>query len=470
MSYSTKTICFIAAFFFMLIGSCPLFAGQVVDGPIARKHLQYTVQDILYREDFDKLEKMAKELRATKAMIPDGVWMLEFYYDAFSAPRQKTLEGWMQLIARIEKWRQKYPQSITARVAAATAWSNYGWHARGGGFSNTVTEEGWQLFKERIQKAYNLLDVKIAHPEDDCPERHSIILSIANVQGWSRPNFEAYFQDAVKFEPTYSSFFQRKANYLTPKWNGEEGEWQEFAKNAYKLSPEKEGKTIYMRIIRSFWPSNDFNSFAQPGISWPLMKQGFLDVERNYPGSPWNLNNFCKFACIAGDRETARALFKRIGERPYVEAWVGERPYVKEWDGRKEFEKWREWASVVGPRDQLTLEKLIRTGETEEFHQALQLANEGDQRAQFDVGVHYLQADAGSRDYREAAKWLKKAAAQGLPVAQSKLGMLYAAGTGVKLDVKEAFRLNLRPPERAIMKENCFWQRRIFPERECQKM
>ena len=119
-----------------------------------------------------------------------------------------------------------------------------------------------------------------------------------------------------------------------PRWNGEEGEWQQFAKDAISLTPKSEGKSIYMRIVGSFLLDPSKATLNDSRISWPLLKQGYIDVEQNYPGSRWNLNNFCKYACIVGDKETAKGLFKRIGNDPYIAAWVS----------KAEFDKWRLWA------------------------------------------------------------------------------------------------------------------------------
>jgi hypothetical protein len=123
---------------------------------------------------------------------------------------------------------------------------------------------------------------------------------------------------------------------LLPRWHGEEGEWQKFANEAVKLTPKSEGMGIYTRILMMAWSVNEFKEFREPDISWKKMKQGFLDIKRQYPNSPSNLNYFCMFACIAGDKETAKQLFKRISDEPYVEVWKG----------RANFTKWQQWAGV----------------------------------------------------------------------------------------------------------------------------
>ncbi|MFA4829922.1 MAG: tetratricopeptide repeat protein [Thermodesulfovibrionales bacterium] len=414
----------------LIIGSRMSLAATVVDGKIARDHLKRTVHALLYQEKYDVLEKMAKEFRQTKARFPEGAWKLSFFYKAFNSPQKSTSEGWKQHIKKLAKWMDKYPDSITARVASASAWMYFGWDARGKGNANTVSGEGWTLLAERMKKSYVLLESPPVRQSDDCPERYLLFLLIANVEGWNEQKYESLFNKAIAFEPAYYDYYLNKAGHLMPRWHGSVGDWQKFADQAVKLTPKAEGISIYTRIVWSMWLEKEFSSFNASGISWAKMKQGFIDIERNYPDSPWNLNSFCMFACLAGDKETAIRLFKRIGNKPYVEVW----------NGRGEYERWREWAGVVVPRDKATLTEIYRHGETEDFNQMLELAKQGDPDAQYKVGINYNQDERVARDYKEAAKWFRKAAEQEFAAAQSALGVLYANGNGVKQDYKEAVK------------------------------
>lgn len=281
-----------------------------------------------------------------------------------------------------------------------------------------MTEEGWRLLKERGQKALSFLEKKPARREDDCPGRYGALLVIA-LGGGRGEKFNAIFDEAVAREPAYFSYYQLKATYLLTKWHGESGDWQKFAKDAIALTPPKEGKSIYVRILQSLWETKDFRSFDEPGISWSVMKQGFIDLERNYPNSPWNLNTFCKFACIAGDKETARELFRRIGDRPYIEAW----------GGFSEFIKWREWAELGGKKDHKA--KPLFPAGTEDVRQTLQLANKGDAEAQHNLGLYYERGEQVTQNYAEAAKWFRKAADQEHSEAMMSLGRQYENGFGV---------------------------------------
>ena len=66
------------------------------------------------------------------------------------------------------------------------------------------------------------------------------------------------------------------------------------------------------------------------------------------------------------------------------------------------------------------------------------LAEQGDARAQFDLGLLYENGDGVPRDYAKAHQWYEKSAAQGGAKAQFYLGMQCAFGEGVPLDLVQA--------------------------------
>ena len=67
-------------------------------------------------------------------------------------------------------------------------------------------------------------------------------------------------------------------------------------------------------------------------------------------------------------------------------------------------------------------------------------AEQGDDLAQYNMGVMYAKGEGVPQDYKEAAKWYRLSAEQGFAQAQSNLGSMYAAGEGVPQDYKEAVR------------------------------
>src|SRR3546814_7749698 len=74
------------------------------------------------------------------------------------------------------------------------------------------------------------------------------------------------------------------------------------------------------------------------------------------------------------------------------------------------------------------------------FRSTRRAAEQGEARAQSNLGLFYMKGEGVSRDPAEAARWWRAAADQGLSQAQFNLGVLYEQGEGVAVDYAEAAR------------------------------
>ena len=66
------------------------------------------------------------------------------------------------------------------------------------------------------------------------------------------------------------------------------------------------------------------------------------------------------------------------------------------------------------------------------------LAEQGNAKAQYNLGVMYHNGEGVQQDHAEAAKWYRKAAEQGIADAHYNLGVMYHEGDGVTQDHAEA--------------------------------
>jgi hypothetical protein len=235
----------VVIFLFLIV--CPhVYAEEVIlDGKIAKDYLRRDIKTLLYQEKYETLEKIAADLRRTKARFPDGIWKLRYFYLAFESPTEKNEEGWKHHLNKLSQWMERYPNSVTARVATGYGWLKYGTYARGTNYASTVSERRWQLLKERLDKAYELAIIPPGKSSEDCPERYLLLLKIALYQGIDDTQYEELFKKAIALEPGYYDYYIRKTMRLLPRWHGSEGDWKKFAEEAVKLTPEIEGMSIY---------------------------------------------------------------------------------------------------------------------------------------------------------------------------------------------------------------------------------
>jgi len=88
------------------------------------------------------------------------------------------------------------------------------------------------------------------------------------------------------------------------------------------------------------------------------------------------------------------------------------------------------------------------------------LANEGNVKAQYQLGVFYSDGCVGIdkticvQDYGLAAKWFKAAADQGDAQSQEELGGLYRLGLGVRKSCEEAIRLTTLAARQGLARAN----------------
>ena len=294
------------------------------DGPVFRKQMRATLADLFKAEDFATLERVSAEWSTGKERFLDGNWKIARFYGAIAEMAMPFPERFK----RLETWQAAFPDSIAPRLLHAEAMVNYAWDARGNGPSSTVTEEGWKLFRERLATARMELAALNAR-RTECPEWFAIMQTVALGQQWSREEYEALFDEAVGYEPEYLIYYERKINFLQPKWYGKEGEWVEFVNSLPERFPDGVGQELYARIAWSGLDDADYRLresggryFPDMGLKWEPMKTGFERIRARFPKSNRMLNAYAIFAGKASDWETCNRLMLEIGDQFDMDLWV----------------------------------------------------------------------------------------------------------------------------------------------------
>lgn len=301
----------------------------------ARRASRDHSDDLLLLEErkFDALEENAARLRSEKTRYVDGDWVLPAWYSALGAKSDWPENRILRRLEALEAWRLRRPDSPTPLILLGHAWTSYAWSARGDGWASEVSDRGWTLFSERLKRAEEFYE-RAESMTARCPELHRGQMILATAQGRSRVEIDALFAKAVSREPLYDEYYFQMATYLLPRWHGAEGEWIVFARDASDSLRDRIGQEMYPRIIQRIWGNarEDVNFRVAPA-SWPRMRRGLLDLVDRNGDSNWALNIFAWYACRAGDKETARAVFARI-----------DRPDLDVWDAIEIFENWKRWA------------------------------------------------------------------------------------------------------------------------------
>jgi WD40 repeat protein len=305
------------------------------------------------RYTWDELEAELAKLRAERKSRPAAQGDLEDWYDRLASIEFTASQDLAQHCQKLAEWHKQHPDSATALVALAKAHIAWAWEARGSGFAATVTEEGWQLFAERIAKARDLLEqAQKLGPRDG--ELYASLITVGMAEGWPLEEAWDVLAEGRALDPTYYGMYVKMAVNLLPRWHGEEGDSERLAEQTTKWLPGDDGLEAYFRIAAAI------DCFDRGLVLWgeyrpeKLAAAARVAVERN-PTSSYYVNYAALFAWYGNDVTTARKAGALIGGNPDLRAWAVEQRYTnfQRWcavERRPTGEKYRWHGSLNGIR------------------------------------------------------------------------------------------------------------------------
>ncbi len=298
-------------------------APAAADELVAREQIMSEVAQLFRSEQFAALEVMAYSYRANKSRTSSGIWKLEIFYRGLSRVfdwNNSAEDYWAECERLSDAWLAAYPKSPTAQLARVALLTNRAWATRGTGYANTVKSEDWAPFFAIVDEAHDYL-VKTKTTASSDPHWYTSMAEVATFQGWPAEDFAALIDEALDREPFYYNTYFMALNRYLPKWGGSAEAVERFAREAMERTSAVDGRGMYARIYwNAAYSHYKDNLFAGSDVDWAEMKRGFDDVLARYPDS-WNLNQYGRFACMAGDSAKILELIDRIGEQQIEEAW-----------------------------------------------------------------------------------------------------------------------------------------------------
>lgn len=295
------------------------------------------IRALMAKEDFAQLEKLQQQNRADRGRLIGGIWKSEDLYDAISepsAPGPENDAAFELQISRAKKWVAAYPQSATARLALAKLYIEYGYHARGTGYANTVSDSQWDKFHNRLAQGKAVL-LEAATLKTKDPAWYMDMLFVALDEGWDKARTRELFDQATAFEPDYYHFYRQYANYLSPQWYGEAGDIRALAEEVSSKLPEPHGSILYFYTVSILTCYCQEAMQALPQVSYAKAKQGYDNITRLFGASNLVANRFAFVAATFRDQSGAHAAFAAINK---MEPGV--------WYTEQIFNGAREWANA----------------------------------------------------------------------------------------------------------------------------
>lgn len=279
---------------------------------------------LLWAEKFDELDQIAHRLRTEKSEFTNGNCQLNHFYYSLGerwSGYTPSKEEW--LFGVLQEWIEEKPESITPRIVMARAYVNFAWHARGGDWARDVPEYAWDIFREKLQKAWEVMTEADKLQEKD-PELYRMFLRAGMGLGRDDEEMNELFDKGVGVGKWYYPLYTQRAVALLPRWGGRAGELQAFASRSAESIGGSDGELLYTRIVANIvtmFHNLGPDRFIELGFSYPRAKQGHIDMLEKYPDAKYYLNTYCLLASIYQDKETARELFERIGDDWDEDVW-----------------------------------------------------------------------------------------------------------------------------------------------------
>jgi hypothetical protein len=307
-------------------------ASGSVDGTDEEAEYKDQIMMELVRKNYDALDKAAREDRSPAARFGGGSWRVWGYYAGLDTPPlgdNATDDDWKVQIDGLKAWVAARPESGAARIALAGAYDNFGQKARGSGYAKSVSDEGWKRYDERIALAASTLE-DAAKLKEKSAYWYSLMFDVALAQGWTKSQAKELVDEAIAFEPSYYHVYRQYANFLLPKWYGDDGDAQAFAEQISSQLGGQQGKFVYFEIASTIvcGCNSDDASLIQT-LSWPKIKDGYATLGQLYGYSNLKRNRFAYMAVLEGDKPAAHAALAAIGDNWDQSVWPSKLDFLK---------------------------------------------------------------------------------------------------------------------------------------------
>ena len=209
---------------------------------------------------------------------------------------------------------------------------SYAWDARGRGLAHTVTDDGWQLFGQRIAVARTALEQAFKlDPANGHAAALMLLVEKADDAG-GRPAMEAWFDRAMEADPDNYSACWYKLEYLEPKWHGaaDGSDMLEFGREL--AGAARPGSRLPLILVEAHWRLSGYYAFAVnrsggPGRppragyfedndqAWEDIASVYEPLLERIPQSRYHRTRYAAIATWCGQREAADQSFKELGDQ-----------------------------------------------------------------------------------------------------------------------------------------------------------
>jgi hypothetical protein len=214
-----------------------------------------------------------------------------------------------------------WPNESISWLLKGEAYNIVAANARGSGYANTVTEEGWKGFSENLAVAENSL--KRAWELNPKDARIAVtMIWIVNDQGQSRDQMELWFNRAMENNTNDYEACQAKLNYIEPKWHGSTEAMLEFGREC--VTNQAWGGNIplilldaHKSIQRQYVDDSEKSDYWKQPEVWADVKMAFdRFFELNPKSTGWH-HDYALYAYKSEQWDKLNELIPKLGPINY---------------------------------------------------------------------------------------------------------------------------------------------------------
>ena len=210
-----------------------------------------------------------------------------------------------------------WPDESTSWLLKGQANYQMAWNARGGGYADGVTADGWREFSNHLAVAESALDhAWKLNPKD--ARIPTLMIRVDEAQQKDRDDMELWFSRAMALNPNNYEACENKLHYLYPQWYGSRDDMVAFGKEC-AASTNWGGNVplILSDAHREYWlylndADEKSNYWTQPDV-WPDIKIAFDRFFELNPDAIGYYHNYAWFAYHCEQWDALNEIIPKLG-------------------------------------------------------------------------------------------------------------------------------------------------------------
>ena len=204
------------------------------------------------------------------------------------------------------------PQNPVKQELDGDYFINAAWCARGSGYANTVSDQGWDLFRHRLAAAATILEPLY----DLYPKEVNICKAMMTVelgQGQGRDRMELWFHRGIQADPDDYGLYKSKEWYLLPRWYGSVDDITAFGHECVAGGNWSSKIPMILPVGIAESSDNEGAIYSDPKV-WATLQIVYREYLSRYPNAIFFRTNYAKHAFDGDHLDVAREQFKILGE------------------------------------------------------------------------------------------------------------------------------------------------------------